>query len=338
MRTDDFDYDLPPELIAQTPQPRGSSRLLVLHRESGNIEHRHFSDFTSFINSSDTVVLNDTRVNARRLSAIRENGRSAEVLVLRRVGECECEALIKPGRAFRLNSTVCLEIDQDLRIPAIVTGETPEGGRRLRLRSPSERERLFEAGEVPLPPYIHQKLDDEERYQTVFAREPGSAAAPTAGLHFTPDALETVQERGARIARVTLHVGVDTFRPVKVDAAENHVMHGEGYRLLPEDADTINRTTGRIVAVGTTTVRALESAASGPAKVEAGESETKLFIYPGFQFKVVGALLTNFHLPKSTLLMLVSALAGRENVLRAYREAVKEQYRFFSFGDAMLII
>lgn len=338
MRTDDFHYDLPEDLIAQTPLPRGESRLMVLHRDSGAIEHCQFSDIVALIRSNDTLVLNDTRVISRRIQAVRPNGLPAEALILRPVGDIECEALIKPARAFRRNGIICLAAGHDQHIPATIVGETADGARRLQFRSLQERDRVFAAGEAPLPPYIHEKLDDEERYQTVFSSQPGAAAAPTAGLHFTQEAISAIRRRGTRLATLTLHIGVDTFRPVKVEEVKRHVMHGERYWMGHEDAEAINQTTGRVVAVGTTAVRVLETCAVDDGKVQAAEGETRLFIYPGFRFRVVQALLTNFHLPKSTLLMMVSAFAGRENVLRAYQEAVRRHYRFFSFGDAMLII
>ncbi len=338
MRTADFDYHLPEELIAQTPQPRGESRLLVLERNSGRIEHRHFADFPSFLQPGDTLVLNDTRVIARRLAALRENGLLAEALVLRPVNDLDCEALVRPGRSIRPGARLRLIIAPGEYMEAQVVSTTEEGGRRLRFASVQERDRLFRSGSAPLPPYIKQRLEDEERYQTVFAEVPGSAAAPTAGLHFTPEMLAGMKYSGIRLARVTLHVGLDTFRPVKTEEIEEHLMHGEHYRVCERDAEIINSSPGRIVAVGTTSVRVLESAGAESGHIVAGEGETRLFIYPGYRFNVVKGLLTNFHLPKSTLLMLVSAFAGRENALNAYQEAVRERYRFFSFGDAMLVI
>ena len=338
MRTDDFDYHLPAELIAQTPLPRGESRLLVLGRGSGAIEHRRFSDLPEYLNPGDTLVINDTRVTARRLPAVRSNGLPAEALILRAVGNQECDALVRPGRPLKPGAKIQLLVSENEVIEAEVVSITEDGGRRLRFHTPELRDRALLAGKAPLPPYIKAHLEDEERYQTVYSQAPGSAAAPTAGLHFTRELLAAVEREGVRVARITLHVGVDTFRPVKVDEIAEHEMHGERFRLCPREAETINSTVGRIIAVGTTCARALESSADGFRRVSPAERETRLFIFPGFRFKVVDALLTNFHLPKSTLLMLVSALAGKDNVLNAYREAVRNRYRFFSFGDAMLII
>jgi S-adenosylmethionine:tRNA ribosyltransferase-isomerase len=338
MRTDDFDYDLPEELIAQTPPERGTSRMLVLHRDDGCIESRQFADFVSYLRAGDVVVLNDTRVTARRLYGTRESGSPVELLLLRPVGETDWEALVRPGRRVHLGSAVYVRLTCGETLRGVAVERTPEGGRIIRFRDRNDRDRLATEGEAPLPPYIHARLADEERYQTVYAGPGGSSAAPTAGLHFTPEMLEGVRAAGAEIARVTLHVGVDTFRPVKTATVEEHQMHGECYALSPEAADTINAATGRVIAVGTTVVRTLESAARGPGRVAPQTSVTRLFITPGYQFAVVGALLTNFHLPKSTLLMLVSAFATRDYVRTAYETAVREQYRFFSFGDAMLIV
>ncbi|HZO86935.1 MAG TPA: tRNA preQ1(34) S-adenosylmethionine ribosyltransferase-isomerase QueA [Chthonomonadaceae bacterium] len=346
MRTDLFDYTLPPERIAQTPGPRGESRLLVLHRQDGRIEHRRFADVLAYLRPGDTLVLNDTRVTARRLEARREGGQPAEVLLLHPVGETCWEALVKPGRSLRPGRSV--EILGTPPVTARIAATTPEGGRILEFADRRTRDQLAHQGTTPLPPYIHTPLpaDQEERYQTVYAAEDGSAAAPTAGLHFTPELLARAEAMGVRLARLTLHVGVGTFRPVRTEEVEAHEMHAETVALSEETAQIINTTPGRIFAVGTTSVRSLESAADpeetvtagGRARVRPFVGETRLFITPGYRFRVVEALITNFHLPRSTLLMLVAAFAGRENVLRAYEEAIREEYRFFSFGDAMLIV
>ena len=345
MRTDEFDYRLPPELIAQTPLPRGESRLLVLHRETGEIEHRTFRDILSYLHFGDTLVLNDTRVSARRLHAIREGGESAELLLLRPV-ESRCwEALVKPGRALKPGKTVSIPSPEGEgeSVMALVLRSTPEGGRILEFETEAIRDSLQNWGVPPLPPYIQTPLpaDDEERYQTVYGVERGSAAAPTAGLHFTPEILSQFESDGVRAAKVTLHVGVGTFRPVRAESLEDHEMHFESASLKPETAKIINSATGKIFAVGTTSVRTLETAAKSATfgeRVGAFEGQTNLFITPGYSFRVVQGLLTNFHLPKSTLLMLVSAFAGHESTMKAYEVAVREKYRFFSFGDAMLIL
>jgi S-adenosylmethionine:tRNA ribosyltransferase-isomerase len=338
MRTDDFNYSLPEALIAQTPVPRGESRLLVLHRDSGETEHRRFADLLRYLEPGDTLVLNDTRVSARRLRATRSSGLPAEVLLLREINDTGWIALVRPGRRIRIGDALCIELDDGSSAQAMVIANTPEGGRALEFATKAIRDRLGSAGVTPLPPYIHLALSDEERYQTVYGKEPGSAAAPTAGLHFTPEMLEQCRANGASIAKVTLHVGIDTFRPVRAADVESHVMHGEHFSISETGADMINSTQKRVIAVGTTTVRTLESAANETGQIRPMQGETRLFITPGYRFKTVQGLLTNFHLPKSTLLMMVSAFAGRENVLRAYREAVHQQYRFYSFGDAMLII
>jgi S-adenosylmethionine:tRNA ribosyltransferase-isomerase len=338
MRTADFDYHLPPELIAQTPLPRGESRLLVLNRASGQIEFRRFGDLSEYLQAGDVLVINDSRVIARRLKAVREGGQPAEVLLLRPRGETDWEALVRPGKRLRPGARLRLLLRAEEMAAACVVETTAEGGRILRFADTASRDRLMQEGTVPLPPYIHATLEDEERYQTIYAEPGGSAAAPTAGLHFTPELLAKVEAQGVSIARVTLHVGVDTFRPVRAETAEEHVMHGEWFTLSEGNAARINAARGRIIGVGTTVVRALESAASGLQCVRPATGETRLFITPGYQFQVVQALLTNFHLPKSTLLMLVSAFAGRERVLDAYRAAIAERFRFYSFGDAMFIL
>lgn len=353
MRTKLFDYDLPPELIAQTPVSRGESRLLVLRRADGGIAHRRFSDLLGYLQPGDTLVLNDTRVTARRLEAVREGGPPAEVVLLHPVGETCWSALVKPGRALRPGKTLTLLGPPPSRpeITARVVASTPEGGRILDVGGTALRDRLATWGVAPLPPYIHTPLpaEQEERYQTVYAAHDGSAAAPTAGLHFTQEMLAQAEAMGVRLARITLNVGIGTFRPVRTEVIEAHEMHAEAVTLSAEAAAIINATPGRVVAVGTTTVRTLETAAGLAAEEKAGNDssgqrvvpfagESRLFITPGYRFRAVDALVTNFHLPRSTLLMLVSAFAGREAVLRAYRTAIEAKYRFFSFGDAMLIV
>jgi S-adenosylmethionine:tRNA ribosyltransferase-isomerase len=348
MRTDEFDYDLPPELIAQTPGVRGDSRLLVLHRDNGDIEHRRFSDVPDFLSPADLLVLNDTRVTARRIRALRENGHEAEVLLLHPMGDRGWAALIRPGRVFRRGCIFTLLGDGAEQLRAEITGVTPEGGRIFELASTARRDALAHWGTAPLPPYIHVPLPatEEHRYQTVYATHGGSAAAPTAGLHFTPELLSDLDARGVQQTRVTLHVGVGTFRPVRSESIEDHEMHAETAILPLDAAERINATTGRVVAVGTTSVRTLESAAQagallkrqGDGRVTPFAGETRLFITPGYSFRAVDAMITNFHLPRSTLLMLVSAFAGVEATRNAYRAAIDRQYRFFSFGDAMLIV
>jgi S-adenosylmethionine:tRNA ribosyltransferase-isomerase len=338
MRTEDFDYHLPPHLIAQTPVPRGESRLLILHKETGQLELRQFSDLFDYLQPGDTLVVNDSRVTARRLMGRRESGAEAEALLLRPEGE-ECwSALVRPGKSLRPGARITFSLRDGRVTSATVVGVTEEGGRILEFESTDIRDAMLTEGVTPLPPYITEGLPDESRYQTVYAGPGGSAAAPTAGLHFTEEMLERAQSLGIGLARVTLHVGIDTFRPVKVDNLEEHVMHGEWYTVSDEAAQTINSTKGRIIAIGTTTVRVLESAAAGPREIKASSGDTRLFITPGYQFKLVDVLLTNFHLPKSTLLMLASALAGSDNIKNAYRAAVDAEFRFYSFGDAMLIV
>lgn len=343
MRTDLFDFDLPPELIAQTPLARGESRLLVLHRETGKLEHRVFSDLPEYLNEGDTLVLNDTRVSARRLKATREGGEEAEILLLRPCEVRSWEALVKPGRALKPGKILQILGENDLSVTAVVLSSTPEGGRILQFESERIRNSLKSWGVSPLPPYINTSLhlSEEERYQTVYGTMEGSAAAPTAGLHFTPEMLDKVKEIGVSTAKVTLHVGVGTFRPVRTETLEAHEMHSETAFLSAETAEIINRTSGTIVAVGTTSVRTLETAAKfAQVGNRVGEfaGETNIFLSPGSRFIATDKIITNFHLPKSTLIMLVCAFAGHEFVLEAYREAVRERYRFFSFGDAMLIL
>lgn len=340
MKTSDFDYNLPESSIAQTPvEPRDSSRLLVLHRESGEIEHRRFRDMCDFLHAGDLLVLNQTRVIPARIYARKATGGRVELLLLRRRDELTWEALVG-GKGLRIGKTVVVENGPHAKIVEVLDGSE----RLIRFTEPIEPY-FSQVGNVPLPPYIHQKLDDPERYQTVYARESGSAAAPTAGLHFTPRLLEELQTKGARIAYVTLHVGLDTFAPVNETNPEEHRIHSEWCELPQETADLINQTKqaeGRVVAVGTTSVRTLESVASLRSPVSSQMSPfagpTSLYILPGYQFRIVDAMITNFHLPKSTLLMLVSAFAGREKILKTYQTAIQEGYRFYSFGDAMLIL
>jgi S-adenosylmethionine:tRNA ribosyltransferase-isomerase len=339
LKTSDFDYHLPESSIAQTPaEPRDSSRLLVLHRDTNELEHRIIRDVTDYLNPGDLLVLNQTRVIPARIFARKETGGRVELLLLRRRDELIWEALVG-GKGLRVGKMAQVENGPEVKII-----EELDGSERLIQFSEPIEPYFAKVGNVPLPPYIHEKLEDPERYQTVYAKEPGSAAAPTAGLHFTPRLLEELQVKGVRIAYVTLHVGLDTFAPVNEDDPKEHKIHSEWCELPQETADAINETRARgkrVVAVGTTSVRTLESAAQGSnaeSKVSTFMGPTSLFILPGHQFKIVDAMITNFHLPKSTLLMLVSAFAGREKILETYEVAVREGYRFYSFGDAMLIV
>jgi len=336
LKTSDFDYNLPESSIAQTPaEPRDSSRLLVLHRESGKLEHRIFCDVTDYLNAGDLLVLNQTRVIPARIFARKETGGRVELLLLRRRDELTWEALVG-GKGLRVGKLAQVEDGPEVQIIEELSGSE----RLIKFSEPIEPY-FSKVGNVPLPPYIHEKLDDPERYQTVYAKEPGSAAAPTAGLHFTPRLLEELQVKGVRVAYVTLHVGLDTFAPVNEDNPEEHKIHSEWCELTQETADAINETRakgGRVIAVGTTSVRTLESAANYQLPITPFTGPTSLYILPGYQFKVVDAMITNFHLPKSTLLMLVSAFAGREKILETYNMAIQEGYRFYSFGDAMLIL
>ena len=340
MNVNDFDYELPEELIAQDPvEDRSSSRLMVLDKNTGEIRHKVFREITGELRPGDCLVVNNTKVIPARLYGVREGtGASIEVLLLKRHENDVWETLVKPGKKCRPGTRIVFG-------EGVLTGEVTdvvdEGNRLICF----EYEGIFEEvldrlGEMPLPPYITHKLQDKNRYQTVYAKYDGSAAAPTAGLHFTKELLAEIRAMGVEIAEVTLHVGLGTFRPVKAETVEEHHMHSEFYIISEEAAEIINRTKkngGRVIAVGTTSCRTIESAALPDGTVPAASGWTEIFIYPGYRFKVLDALITNFHLPKSTLIMLVSALAGREHVLNAYREAVKERYRFFSFGDAMLI-
>ncbi len=331
-----FDYELPESLIAQEPiEPRDHSRLMALNRANQTIEHRRFYELTDYLQAGDTLVLNDTRVSAWRLLGRKPTGGQAEVFLLYPLADGRWHALVRPGRRLPDGSRV--QIGDLLEV--VIEGRLEGGLRLVRLHSDEPIEQILpRVGQVPLPPYIHRALTDPERYQTVYAQSPGSAAAPTAGLHFTPQLLERLKAQGVRVAYITLHVSLDTFRPLQAQQVEQHTMHGEWYTISPEAAAVINATQGRIVAVGTTCVRTLESAAVGRRQVQPGAAETRLYITPGYEFKVVEALITNFHMPRTTMLVLVSAFAGREFVLRAYQEAVRERYRFLSFGDAMLIL
>ncbi|MGI6284502.1 tRNA preQ1(34) S-adenosylmethionine ribosyltransferase-isomerase QueA [Neomoorella humiferrea] len=342
MRLEDFDYYLPAELIAQTPvEPRDASRLLVLHREKDMLEHRHFYDLPDYLHEGDVLVLNETRVLPARLWGRRAGtGARIEVLLLtRRTGDI-WETLVRPARRVPVGTEIIFGRGE-LKGRVISVGK--EGERLLEF---AYEEGPFEAllerlGEMPLPPYIKEKPENPGRYQTVYARVDGSAAAPTAGLHFTPRLMERLQEKGIKLAYLLLHVGLGTFRPVKVENIEEHRMHAEYYEVTPETAAAINEARcrgGRVVAVGTTVVRTLETVATPEGLIRPGKGWTDIFIYPGYTFKAVDCLITNFHLPKSTLIMLVSAFAGREKILAAYKEAVAAGYRFFSFGDAMLIL
>ncbi|AIQ20042.1 S-adenosylmethionine tRNA ribosyltransferase [Paenibacillus sp. FSL H7-0357] len=341
MNVDDYDFHLPEELIAQTPlSDRSASRLLLVNKENGELAHRHFTDILEQFQPGDTLVLNDTRVIPARLFGIKEDtGAKAEVLLLKNLGEDRWEALVKPGKKLKTGAVIIFS--DELR--AVIEDEADMGGRTLRFMYEGIfQEILDRLGTMPLPPYIKETLDDRERYQTVYARHEGSAAAPTAGLHFTKELLERIAAKGVNIAYITLHVGLGTFRPMSVEKVEEHVMHAEYFELSRQTAELLNDARargGRIIAVGTTSCRTLETVGN---KFQGGQIEecsgwTDIFIYPGYAFTVVNALITNFHLPKSTLVMLVSALAGREQILAAYEEAIAHQYRFFSFGDAMFI-
>ena len=340
MNVSDFDYDLPEELIAQDPlADRSSSRLLVLDKRSGDIHHRVFRDILEELKDGDVLVLNNTRVIPARLYGKKaETGAVIEVLLLNRKQDNTWEVLVRPGKKAREGAVI--EFGDGL-LKGEIVGILEEGNRLIRFTYEGIFEEILDRlGEMPLPPYIRHKLQDKERYQTVYAKYDGSAAAPTAGLHFTKELLEEIKQKGVQVAEVTLHVGLGTFRPVKADTVEAHHMHTEHYIIDEATARTINaakKEGRRVISVGTTSLRTLESAAGEDGLLKAGEGDTDIFIYPGYRFKVIDALITNFHLPKSTLVMLVSALAGRDNIMKAYREAIEQRYRFFSFGDAMFI-
>lgn len=340
MKKSDFYFDLPDELIAQTPiEPRDHSRLLILDKETGETEHRHFYDIISLLNEGDLLVINDSRVIPARLYGKNEKGGDIEILLLKQLEQDTWEMLVKPGKRAKSGNTLSFG---DGLLKGEITDVTDEGNRicRFSYEASSIYEVLDKIGQMPLPPYITEKLTDKERYQTVYSNELGSAAAPTAGLHFTKELMQKIEEKGVKIARVTLHVGLGTFRPVKEDNILDHKMHTEHYYLPKQTADLINETKkngGRVIAVGTTSCRTLEASASKNGEIREDSDDTSIFIYPGYKFRVIDALITNFHLPESTLIMLISALAGRENVLNAYNEAIREKYRFFSFGDSMFI-
>ena len=340
MKLSDFNYELPQELIAQDPLlKRSDSRLMVLNRATGGIEHRHFSDVIEYLNPGDCLVINDTKVIPARLIGVKEDtGASIEVLLLKRHDDKVWETLVKPGKKARVGARISFG---EGKLVGEVIDIVEEGNRLIRFEYEGIFEEVLdELGQMPLPPYITHRLEDKDRYQTVYATHTGSAAAPTAGLHFTKELLAQIKEKGIKIARVTLHVGLGTFRPVKVENILEHHMHSEFYVIDEEAANTINETKrngGRVICVGTTSCRTVESAADEQGMVQPGCDNTEIFIYPGYRFKVLDALITNFHLPESTLVMLVSALAGREHILHAYEEAIHEKYRFFSFGDAMFI-
>jgi S-adenosylmethionine:tRNA ribosyltransferase-isomerase len=340
LSTKDYYYDLPKELIAQDPlEDRSSSRLMVLGKKSGEVSHHHFRDILDYLRPGDCLVINNTRViPARLIGTKKETGAHVEILLLRRKKDNIWETLVKPGKKLRPGAEVTFG---DGSLTATILDVVEGGDRLVQFHYDGIFEEVLDRlGEMPLPPYIKHKLKDRDRYNTVYAKFDGSAAAPTAGLHFTKELLEEVKEKGVNIAQVTLHVGLGTFRPVKVDDVREHEMHTEWYRVTQETADLINQTKengGRVIAVGTTSVRTLETVADEDGHMKAQEGDTSIFIYPGYKWKVVDGLITNFHLPESTLIMLVSSLAGREHVLAAYKEAVKERYRFFSFGDAMYI-
>lgn len=341
MKTSDFYYDLPEELIAQTPlEPRDSSRLMVLHKKTGEIEHRHFYDILDYLNEGDCLIMNDSRVLPARIYGVKdETNANVEFLLLNCIEGKKWEALAKPGKRAKIGTSFSFG---DGLMHCKVIDILDDGNRILEFECEgSFYENLDKLGQMPLPPYIHEKLKDKERYQTVYSRKIGSAAAPTAGLHFTKELMKKAQEKGVKIGFVTLHVGLGTFRPVKVDDVTKHKMHSEHYEMSEETANLINETHkngGRVFCVGTTSCRTVESVAKREGEIKASDGMTDIFIYPGFEFKAMDCLITNFHLPESTLIMLVSAFAGYDNIMNAYNTAVAEKYRFFSFGDAMLIV
>jgi S-adenosylmethionine:tRNA ribosyltransferase-isomerase len=340
MKTSDFYFDLPQELIAQDPlEDRSSSRLLVLNKDTGAMEHRHFYDVIEYLKPGDCLVLNNTRVIPARLYGVREGtGAAIEILLLKRKENNIWETLVRPGKKAKPGTRISFG---DGLLVGEVVDIVEEGNRLIQFTYDGIFEEILDQlGQMPLPPYITHELKDKNRYQTVYARYDGSAAAPTAGLHFTPELLQKIRDKGVRIAEVTLHVGLGTFRPVKVEDVTQHHMHSEFYQIDETAASIINETRqsgGRVICVGTTSCRTIESAAAEDGTLQACSGWTEIFIYPGYRFKVLDGLITNFHLPESTLLMLVSALAGKEHVMAAYEEAVRQRYRFFSFGDAMLL-
>jgi S-adenosylmethionine:tRNA ribosyltransferase-isomerase len=340
LKTSDFNYDLPKGLIAQTPiKERDHSRLLVLDKKSGSIEHKYFYDVPQYLNKGDCLVINDTKVLPARLYGTRKDtGAAIEILLLKRIDDSKWEILVKPGKKAREGIEIIFKDD-------LLTGKIihvdEDGNRIIEFKYKGIFEEILDRlGEMPLPPYIHEKLKDKDRYQTIYAKHPGSAAAPTAGFHFNKKLLKEIEEKGVSIARLTLHVGLGTFRPVKAEYIDQHKMHSEYYELTESEAEKINsarRGGGRIISVGTTSTRTLETIGDEKGFVKAQRGWTDIFIFPGYKYKIVDCLITNFHLPESTLIMLVSALAGRENIMNAYKIAVEKKYRFFSFGDAMLI-
>lgn len=340
MKTEDFDYELPEHLIAQTPiQKRDASRMMVLDKKTGEIEHRHFHDIVDYLGENDVLVLNDTKVMPARIYGVKEETNAAiELLLLKEMENDTWECLTKPAKRVKIGSVISFG---DGRLKALCIEEKEEGIRVFKLDYEGILYEILDSlGEMPLPPYIHEKLQDKDRYQTVYAKNVGSAAAPTAGLHFTKELLEEQKKKGVTILYITLHVGLGTFRPVNVEDVTKHKMHSEFYAMSKEVADTLNQAKKdgkRIISVGTTSTRTLETIVNKYGKFEECSGWTDIFIYPGYTFKAIDSLITNFHLPKSTLIMLVSALAGKEHILNAYHEAVKEEYRFFSFGDSMFI-
>lgn len=340
MKVEDFDFDLPKDLIAQTPiKDRDTSRLLVLNKDNGDIKHKHFYDILDYMEKGDTLVLNDTKVLPARLYGVKEETNAAiEILMLKDNGEDVWECLVKPAK--RVKEGTVIKFSDKLK--AKCTGVYENGIRHFKfIYNGIFYEILDELGEMPLPPYIHEKLKEKDRYQTVYAKNIGSSAAPTAGLHFTKELLTKIKNKGINIVYITLHVGLGTFRPVTVSNVNDHKMHSEFYIMSKETADILNETkksNHKIISVGTTSTRTLETIVSLYGEFKETSGFTDIFIYPGYEFKAIDALITNFHLPKSTLVMLVSALAGKDNIMKAYKEAIKEKYRFFSFGDAMLII
>jgi S-adenosylmethionine:tRNA ribosyltransferase-isomerase len=339
-KTSDFYYDLPERLIAQTPiKERDHSRLLVLDKKTGQITHKHFYEIIEFLNKGDCLVINDTKVLPARLFGFRKDTNSLiEFLLLKRIDDNRWETLVKPGKKAKIGAEIVFEEN-------LLTGKIvdilDEGNRIIEFQYKGIFEEILDKlGEMPLPPYIHEKLEDKDRYQTIYAKNLGSAAAPTAGLHFNDNLLKEIERKGVSIARLTLHVGLGTFRPVKAEYIDEHIMHSEYYELSESEAEKLNHAKSeghKVVAVGTTSIRTLETIANDDGSVKAQEGWTNIFIYPGYKYKAVDSLITNFHLPESTLIMLVSALAGKEKIMKAYSEAVEKEYRFFSFGDAMFI-
>lgn len=340
MKTDDFDFELPERLIAQTPiKNRDESRMLVLDKETGNIEHKHFNEIIDYLNKGDTLVLNDTKVMPARLYGLKEDTNAViEVLLLKELEENKWECLTKPAKRIKIGTIVTFG---DGRLKAKCIEIKEEGIRVFELKYEGILYEILDSlGEMPLPPYIHEKLEDKDRYQTVYAKNIGSAAAPTAGLHFTKELLKKIEDKGINIEYVTLHVGLGTFRPVNVEDVTTHKMHSEFYMMSKETAEVLNKAkkeNRRIISVGTTSTRTLETIINLYGEFKECTGWTDIFIYPGYKFKAINSLITNFHLPKSTLVMLVSALAGKENIMKAYHEAIEKEYRFFSFGDSMFI-